>query len=608
MRSKIEFLASHFAYYVEELDLSINDEDLKKILSNANKNEIELIKNDYMKYNYDLSPENFIIYSDNIFNVSEKRENGIEYTPITIAKKMSEMILAEYSLEFINDLKIIDPAVGGGIFLVSIVRLIHQKTNIKVDELIKNNIYGVDKVPEQILLCKLSLYILSAEYSSKEPEKYNLYNLNSFELNESNPVEVFGVDGFDIVITNPPYIRSKHLESDQKEYLKKKYESVFGIVDSYIPFFEVSVGLLKPGGYSIQITPNSFLTSLNGRSLRKYLIKKSKSIKIINFNAQQLFNGVSSYSAITFIQKKNRDNEIGKVSYLNESLEGVDFSEERKLNWIVVRQKDTWRTLNDDEMKIVDMAEHKFNTKLADLKFKNGVATQRNNIYSFSFNKKDENYYYFIYNNAPYKIEKDVTRPFITPNEKNQPVNQRIIFPYRFNIEISKTEVIPESEMKEYYPNAYIYLSSQRDELDSRASDSSMPEWYAYGRSQGLNDFGNRLYLPYMADKVHTSVSSDNSEVFAAGYAIYHENIDYLYFLGDILTSDFFSYYISLVSKPYSKKYYSTAKNLIKNFSIPSELEVSSLNKKSNLSNKDIFKLYGLNASEIDIIVRMYDK
>ncbi|GEQ61664.1 hypothetical protein VL4N_06490 [Vagococcus lutrae] len=144
---------------------------------------------------------------------------------------------------------------------------------------------------------------------------------------------------------------------------------------------------------------------------------------------------------------------------------------------------------------------------------------------------------------------------------------------------------------------AYEYLASYSYDLKKRAVDKNIPAWYAYGRSQGLNDRGLRLYLPYIASKVHTSLSREVDEMFAAGYAIYNDNKEYLSFLSEILSSDLFAYYISMVSKPYSQGYYSTAKSQVKKFSVPSELEYERIIK-SNW-NKNIYELYSLNTSEI---------
>ena len=222
------------------------------------------------------------------------------------------------------------------------------------------------------------------------------------------------------------------------------------------------------------------------------------------------------------------------------------------------------------------------------------------------FNSEDDEYYYLKDREKNIKVEKEVTKKFVTPNQKRNIENQRIIFPYYYSYADKKSYIIPEDEMRTKYPFAYGYLASYSHDLKKRAVDKNIPVWYAYGRSQGLNDRGLRLYLPYIASKVHTSFSKEVDEVFAAGYAIYNDNKEYLLFLSEILSSDLFAYYISMVSKPYSQGYYSTAKSQIKNFSVPSEVEYETIIK-SNW-NKNIYELYSLNSSEIKKITRTLDK
>lgn len=326
--------------------------------------------------------------------------------------------------------------------------------------------------------------------------------------------------------------------------------------------------LLRDCGHSILLTPNSYFTTNNGKKLRNYLINNTKKIRLVNFKNKKLFNNIMSYSAITYFEKKlNSKMKNIKSIIVNLDDNNHAFNELETQN---VSVGDTWRILNLEDIKIIERLENKFDCKLNDLKFKNGIATQRNKIYSFIYNKEDVDFYYFYENGSEIKIEKDITKAFITPNQTEHERKQRIIFPYKYT---DKATIIDENTMKSKYPETYKYLQKNKNELKKRATDKNIPAWYAYGRSQGLNDRGLRLYLPYIASKIHTSISKEKDEVFAAGYAIFNDNVEYLNFLGDILSSDLFSFYIAKISKPYSDGYFSTAKNQIKNFSIPSEKE-----------------------------------
>lgn len=600
MSDKYTLLASHMQIYAS---ISQNfREKYSKILEKSDPGLVSKIIDDYKKMSLSISPESFAYYSNFIFSSVDKKKNGIEYTPELIAKNMSSYAISKLENNQYTNINIIDPAIGSGIMVLSVIRMIYKNTKNDVSEFIENHVYGIDNDDFQILLSEISISLLSLELTGKIPSKLNLLHYDSFCLSKEYLIDKFGVDKFDIVITNPPYIRSRNLENKTKSIIKEKFkETIVGVVDTYIPFFQISMSLLCEGGVGILITPNSYLTTNNGKALRQYLLENSSEIRLINFDDKRLFNGVMSYSAITcFVKSKDTSisNNVKSIILDPNNLHD-NFGE---LITQEVQIQDTWRILDKVDQNIIKKLECNYDTKLENLNFKNGIATQRNNIYSFVFNSEDDEYYYFKDGEKNIKVEKEVTKKFVTPNQKRSIKNQRIIFPYYYNDDDRKSYVIPEDEMKTKYPFAYEYLASYSYDLKKRAVDKNIPAWYAYGRSQGLNDRGLRLYLPYIASKVHTSLSREVDEMFAAGYAIYNDNKEYLSFLSEILSSDLFAYYISMVSKPYSQGYYSTAKSQVKKFSVPSELEYERIIK-SNW-NKNIYELYSLNTSEIKKLSR----
>lgn len=597
MQDKKVFIASQLQYYINELGYKISDIWLEEILHYMDPKLVNQIETDYRLKELSLTPESFIFYSESIFNEKERKEKGIAYTPELVANKIIEFSISQLKEDNLETFKVLDPAVGGGIFLVLTARILSKKHGIPIDNIIEQNLFGVDIVPENIMLTRVALILLALEQNCKLPTNFNLMECDSFKLNTEKGPSFCKGGNFDLVITNPPYIRSKNLTYSTKKYLKDNFKTVHGILDSYIPFFEVAISLLAPGKVATLITPNTFLTSLNGSELRKYLLEEGEKIKLINFSNQKLFDGISSYSAITSIVKKDHNSKECSVHYLVDSFFDSEFLNSKNQKWQSVKQQQTWRTLNSRELNIINKLESAFATQLKDLKFKNGIATQRNNLYSFIVEYESKEFYHFTLKGTPYKVEKDITRPFIKPNEKEQNQGQKIIFPYQYNVGNQKNEVIPEEIMRRKYPFAYNYLLEQKKELDKRASDKGIPTWYAYGRSQGLNDFGNRMYLPYIAKRVFPIVSDNTVEVFAAGYAIFDEDLNYLKSLSDILTSSIFSFYIAMVSKPYSGGYYSTAKNLVRFFSIPSKEEFSKY-PKGPVSDEFIFEMYGLTPQE----------
>ena len=533
-----------------------------------------------------------IAYSMNtLFSSDCKKSNGVYFTPLNTTKLMVEQVLLE------NNMKhplVMDPAVGSGILLIRLARELVIKKDLNIKVIIEKYLYGIDKLKENVEVCKLMLLLLAFEINQSVPDRINIFCINSLTIDFDNLKETIGVDKFDIIISNPPYIGSKLIDQESKALLKRFSDTVYGNPDIYIVFFEIAIRMVKAGGVCCFITPNSFFRSLNGKKLRKYLIDKTSEIKLIDFESSLVFDKVLHYSAITIFRKKIKSGEINRIQFL------TNYSEDSikdDFNWEYIDPTDSWQLLSGQDEIIVNKLENKFSFKLNDFSFKNGVATQRNNIYMFSYTYQDNKYYYFMKDDYEYKVEKLITRPCVLPNIKKQDPNLRIIFPYKYNSVTQTVCSITPDQMREQFPYALEYLEVFKDELSLRKVDSKMEYWYLYGRSQGLNQYGPRLYLPYISGQLSTHLSNSDDEVFAAGYAIFHENYKVLLAIGRLLESKLFHFYISRVSKPYSSGYYSTAKNMIKNFSVP-DIEILKTIDNTSITDEVIYNLYGLTQSE----------
>ena len=131
------------------------------------------------------------------------------------------------------------------------------------------------------------------------------------------------------------------------------------------------------------------------------------------------------------------------------------------------------------------------------------------------------------------------------------------------------------------------------------------PAWYAYGRTQGMNNFGRKLLIPYISGSPVAVLSEDPDILFYCGYALFSENVEELKILKVFLESEAFWYYIYHTSKPYSKGYMALAKNYIVNFTIPDLSEKERLflltsNNRAEL-NDFIWKKYGILPTSIKI-------
>lgn len=118
------------------------------------------------------------------------------------------------------------------------------------------------------------------------------------------PKWMYGVEKFDIVIGNPPYVEHKKLKNIASK-LKPLYDVYTGSSDLSVYFFERGFDLLNENGVISYISTNKFFNTGYGKTLRSYLTKK-KINRVINFEQVEVFKGVLVSSVI--FQAENRPN------------------------------------------------------------------------------------------------------------------------------------------------------------------------------------------------------------------------------------------------------------------------------------------------------------
>ena len=155
------------------------------------------------------------------------------------------------------------------------------------------------------------------------------------------------------------------------------------------------------------------------------------------------------------------------------------------------------------------------------------------------------------------------------------------------------------------YPKTYDFFCDNKNVLLERDNgNKKYPEWYAFGRTQGLNCFGKKMFIPYLSYKCYSVITNNENLLFYCGYSIMENDFIELKLLKKILESKLFDFYIKKVSKPYSGGFYSYAKNYIKKFSLPKltneQKEYLLKEKKSKNINEFLCEIYGIDIDLID--------
>ncbi len=124
-----------------------------------------------------------------------------------------------------------------------------------------------------------------------------------------DPQQMFGLDHFDIVIANPPYIDSEGMmnsgQGETRDFISKNYKYAKGNWDIYIAFFEKGLDLLTPDGVLVYITPDKWIGKPFGDALRIGHIKQISSILIAG---RKVFESATVDSIITTFNNKEKKN------------------------------------------------------------------------------------------------------------------------------------------------------------------------------------------------------------------------------------------------------------------------------------------------------------
>jgi hypothetical protein len=283
-----------------------------------------------------------------------KNELGIEKLPeltdedlVKKSKKPSKN--AQKHIDFWNsyaktlqNIKVLDPACGSGAFLVAVFNFLENEwltlsetlRKLGDDEqaglfsysqvynnILKNNIYGVDLNPESVQITKLSLWLKTANSRDELTTLDNNIKVGNSLIDDPNiDPKAFKWEEefpfkFDVVVGNPPYVNVKY--DIYSQYKTQK------VGDLYVYFVEKGINLLKASGYLSFIIPSLFEKGMKYDIFRQYLLENTVILEIQN-KGDKVFEEVQMPTSIVRFQKRkipnqkwicNDDNIISKMEF-----------------------------------------------------------------------------------------------------------------------------------------------------------------------------------------------------------------------------------------------------------------------------------------------------
>lgn len=311
-------------------DLEVSNDILKGVVNGLYITPDRLISYDFSAIEADVLGNIYEQYLGHILKKTDKRaslseskakrkEQGIYYTPKYIVDYIVKNTLGERlkeckTKEDVEKLKILDPACGSGSFLIrafdevydwykaqgyddeKLVKLLGDDakgTHTVKDQILKNNIYGVDLDKQAVDIAQLNLLLKSADKKHRLQDLHkNVKNGNSliddlavagdkaFKWGEEFK-EIMNKGGFDVIFGNPPYVDIKQIDSNIVKYFFSEYGTVENRMNLYAIFIEKALSLLKADGSLGFIIPSSLLYSESYNKIRKLLLNDTRLRKIV---------------------------------------------------------------------------------------------------------------------------------------------------------------------------------------------------------------------------------------------------------------------------------------------------------------------------------------
>lgn len=624
----------------------------------------------------------------------------------------------------ISKLKFVDPACGSGSFLIGAYQFLldyHKNfysengkvlkgkkdspltpegnlTTSEKKKILLNNIFGVDIDLNAVEVTKLSLLLkcMEGETEASIATQMRLFhervlptldeNIKSgnslidtdfyesqLDFGEEKKIkpfnwnigfsDIFKQGGFDCIIGNPPYVRSKLLEESQRNYFSKKFKSASGTFDIYSIFIEQSFHLIKENGLVAFINPNKYFYSDYGEGIRKVIIENYCIESIVDFNEFQVFDGITTYTAVNIFSKRKGKSAFQYSNVTDKKLDKSvveDFLVRGTNNKSILSTSIEFNNLSDSGWVFKSEDESGFirrirqeSTPLIDICYKiyQGFVLTPTEVFPVSIEKEFKTFCKIKpikQDETVYEVEKELLVPIVKSSSifryHYENKNYYSVFPYKY-ISDTKVELIPEKTLKDKFPKAYEYLKSKSSYLKTREKGKwrSSPNWYEYSRKQNFEcQKMKKILVPGLATKARYTLADESVFIDQGSYGIIlnQQNKQFEKFILGVLNSNlldfifksgsgtlsggYFSYQTKYLSELPIKipKDKSIIDNVVENVESLIEINrelmdarlqsrIEQLNSKvqyyENKLNEIVYKLYGLSEEEIKLIENSTD-
>lgn len=416
---------------------------------------------------------------------NKTKAEGVVFTPEDLGLFIANGMTEKLNKNKDDLIKIIEPSVGEGMLLDSLLTVLSKKGY--------SNVYVLG-------------FDINEDYINKCTNEFPLKYPNiTFEFIKQDFID-YAIDGpenkFDLLISNPPYVRINHIDDKLRDKIKNNF-NLTGKIDLYHVFLYTLDRVLNDNGEIGIVVSNKFLSNKTGNNVRKFIQNKYNIKSIFDFGDTKIFDA-AVLPAVLFMNMNKPDkskkpkfvriyseNEInvytGKTLFLALAdkeeycvYKNVFYKIEYG-NLRIDKQDDIWQFSSPETDEFLVNINKKKKYILRDIaKAKVGIKTTADKV--FISNKWDK-----MGNNKPENLYDLITHRR-AGRIKGKPADKyKVLYPYDIKSKIKKTINLDD------YPNTKKYLTSNYDILNARKYiRESNKEWFEIWVTHNPNIWRNK--------------------------------------------------------------------------------------------------------------------
>lgn len=380
---------------------------------------------------------------DSLKTASERNQWGQFATPFELA-----LSLARYAHKTLGEgkLRFLDPAIDTGSFYSALARAVPEAT--------MEAAVGIELDP------------LFAEAAR------NLWSKSGLQIVQGDFTKQTPAQRFNLVLTNPPYVRHHHLESGEKDRLKARlarslHMEISGLAGLYCYFLLLCHDWMEDQGLAIWLIPSEFMDVNYGVTLRRYLTERVTLLHIHRFcpTDVQFADALVSSAVVVFRKSPPPPGHHARFSFAG-AIENP--STDALVPLDILRHSRKWT-----QFPTRAAAEHTGEPTLGDLfTIKRGLATGSNSF--FILNAEETKTW-----DIPRRFLKPIlpgSRYLTTDIIETKADGTPAVSPQLHLLDCSE----PEEEIKASWPRFYEYLQKGREEeIHASYLASHRDPWYS---------------------------------------------------------------------------------------------------------------------------------